>query len=774
MYDIRQFKPTLYVLILMGMCGFALASLSPGTFILSAGFVLLHAWLDKTGRFRPLPRLIANLLTIAALLFVTNQVLYSGITPVIVIGQFLVLLQIVKLYEHRGNRDYAQLLVLSLLLMVAAAINTASLLFGVLLILYLFLSLYCCLLFHLKSESDSAAAAIASPLVKVNPAMLRQDQRFLTRSMRRLTALVAAVSILMAIVVFLTFPRGTGAGMLGQLQFRPAQALTGFSEQMSFQQVARITQNQEIIAYVQLWKNNTLVQGTDTLLLRGITLDVYGGNNGFEGIAAWQWSRSPTDERMVDLEPLRKTVLGPAPGNDLYRQAVKLLPTGTNVLFSLPGIVAISSREPAHLRYSPGDLVLQTRDPIYNTIEYEAISTGIVPATAKSSGRRQPSQRRRWMDQSDFAHAPTHSSIDPRIAQMARRAEVCGSDAQGSLADQRKGPAPDPLDARIASNIEQYLQKNYAYTLDLTDARKVLDKDPMVAFLYDFKKGHCEYFAGAMTLMCQSLGMEARVVLGFKVTPDSYNNYGDYYIVRQSHAHAWVEVLTPEGWKSFDPTSGNNIDDPHQAGLWQKMRHLFNFMEYKWADSVVAYDTESRQNLITQVNTRLDQSAVNGSQYVSQINQWISRNVYFLSSGALTILVGGMTLAIVLAIGWYFWERWKIRRRAHRIGIESLPASDRARLARQLGFYDDLLRLLERHQIIRPAHLTPREFSGRLAFLPSDVYTNIRRLTRLYYRIRYGNLQLPSARQRRLSVIISRLGGSMASAHSPTNPGNLP
>ncbi|MCC6423468.1 MAG: DUF3488 domain-containing protein [Phycisphaerales bacterium] len=772
MYDIRQFKPMLYLLILMGMCGFALASLSPGTFILSVGFVLLHAWLDKTGRFRPLPRLIANLLTIAALLFVVNQVIYSGITPVIVIGQFLVILQIVKLYEHRGNRDYAQLLVLSLLLMVASAINTASLMFGVLLIIYLFLSLYCCLLFHLKVESEGAAAAIAAPQIKVLPAMLRQDQRFLTRSMRRLTALVAVVSIVMAVVVFLTFPRGTGAGMLGQIQFRPDQALTGFSDQMSFQQVARITQNQEIIAYVQLWKNNVLVRGNEPLLLRGITLDVYGGNDGFEGISAWQWSRTPTDERMIDLEPQGKTILGAAPGADLYRQNIKLLPTGTNVLFSIPGIVALSSKGPLHLRYSPADLVVQTRDPIYGVIEYEALSTGIVPVVEKSASHSRPTRRKRWLDPPDMPEVPLVSSIDPRIAQMARRPEVSGVNKQGNLADQRKGPSPDPLDPLIAYNIEQYLQKNYAYTLDLTDARRVLDKDPLVAFLYDFKKGHCEYFAGAMTLMCQSLGMEARVVLGFKVPTDSYNAYGDYYIVRQSYAHAWVEVLTSEGWMSFDPTSGNGDDAVHQASLWQKMRHLFNFMEYKWADSVVAYDTESRQNLISQVNTRLDQSAVNGSQYFSDFNQWLSRNVYSLSSGALTILVGGMALAIFLAIGWYFWERWKIRRREQRIGIESLPASDRARLARQLGFYDDLLRLLERHQIIRPPHLTPREFNDRLAYLPSDVYSTIRRLTKLYYRIRYGDLRLPPAQQRRLSIIISRLGSEMASSHSNLNPNN--
>src|SRR5206468_11822860 len=102
----------------------------------------------------------------------------GAISPILVIGQFLVMMQIVKLWEQRANRDYAQLLVLSLLLMVAAAISTASLIFGIMLIAYLFLSLYCCLLFHLQVETDEARKGLALP-ERASPSTLRQDQRYL-------------------------------------------------------------------------------------------------------------------------------------------------------------------------------------------------------------------------------------------------------------------------------------------------------------------------------------------------------------------------------------------------------------------------------------------------------------------------------------------------------------------------------------------------------------------------------------------------------------------
>src|SRR3954447_24644823 len=182
MYNIRQFKPVLYLLLMVGLSGFSLAAISPGLWVLGATGILLNAWLVMTGRFAPMPRMLANAVTLAATLFSARQMLTNTGPPVIVIGQFLVLLHLVKLWEQRANRDYAQLLVLSLLLMVAAAINTASLTFGIVLAAYLFLSLYCCLLFHLKVDTDAAKAAMPLPEEKIPPARLRQDQRHLSRS----------------------------------------------------------------------------------------------------------------------------------------------------------------------------------------------------------------------------------------------------------------------------------------------------------------------------------------------------------------------------------------------------------------------------------------------------------------------------------------------------------------------------------------------------------------------------------------------------------------
>src|SRR5207302_9003728 len=235
-------------------------------------------------------------------------------------------------------------------------------------------------------------------------------------------------------------------------------------------------------------------------------------------------------------------------------------PTGTQAIFAMPGVMSIaSSRDILHIRYWKDEESVQSVEPLREPIAYKVISRNSLDLAARGIGQA-----------SDIEPAPARN-VDPKIRAFAMRPEVTGSDAKGPLARQRKPlEGATALDETIARNIERYLQTNFTYTLDLAEARRLTpDEDPIVAFLYDFKRGHCEYFAGAMALLCQSLGMDARVVVGFKC--DEYNTFNKCYIVRQSHAHAWVEVRTPTGWLWFDPTSGRGGDAMQEVTAWQRV-----------------------------------------------------------------------------------------------------------------------------------------------------------------------------------------------------------
>jgi hypothetical protein len=90
-----------------------------------------------------------------------------------------------------------------------------------------------------------------------------------------------------------------------------------------------------------------------------------------------------------------------------------------------------------------------------------------------------------------------------------------------------------------------------------------------------------------------------------------------------------------------------------------------------------------------------------------------------------------------------------------------MKPAEQLRLVRQLAFYDDLMRSLERHEIRRPRHQTPREFSESLSFLPIEAYHAIRRLTEIFYRVRFGHAQLDPEQNRRLARVVARVSGTL-------------
>jgi hypothetical protein len=566
--------------------------------------------------------------------------------------------------------------------------------------------------------------------------------------------------------------------------------MTGFSEQVSFNSITNITQSNDIVAHVQVWKNGNLLEGTEPILLRGRTLDRYSPS-------LQKWSRADTQGYDLDASAgnavdLYRTPIGGLA--DEYRQKISLRPTGTHTLFAMPGPHKfIPSRSIGKIIFSWRDETIYSAEQQTQRFDYEVVSRNAsIPPSETGLGyeaeRRGPiGMMRRMLLRGDRLRGDrmypggraTQSDaepIPPRIAEYARRPEVSGADDDGRpLATLRPPNVPvTELDEQIANNIQQHLRGTFRYTLDLTGEKKDEARDPNEQFLYDWKKGHCEYFASSMVLMCQSLGMQARMVTGFRVSGDDYDStYGKYYIVRQSHAHAWVEVLTPAGWKTFDPTSGNEAGPTHARDTWRSVKNFFNWLEFKWAEKVVAYDGERRDNLIQDldrsvVNAALS-SPVNPNKWQQTLStgwrDWMNRLTQSINDGtglmlsAKVIIAMIVVLTLVVCYGAFtlIRQRYRMRRRAARIGLDGLPTAEAIRLAKQLGFYERLMTLLERRRIVRPPHMTPAEFTDGLAFLPNEAYHTIRRLTQVFYSIRFGRQRLEREQREELEATVDRL-----------------
>jgi hypothetical protein len=119
------------------------------------------------------------------------------------------------------------------------------------------------------------------------------------------------------------------------------------------------------------------------------------------------------------------------------------------------------------------------------------------------------------------------------------------------LAEQVAQPTAETRRLTQVLRVHDYLKSNYYYSLTPGLAA---DGDQLSHFLYTSKKGYCSYFAFAMALLCRSLGIPARVAVGFYVNPET--EVLNFYEVRAYQAHAWVEVYFEEyGWIEFDPSS---------------------------------------------------------------------------------------------------------------------------------------------------------------------------------------------------------------------------
>jgi hypothetical protein len=110
------------------------------------------------------------------------------------------------------------------------------------------------------------------------------------------------------------------------------------------------------------------------------------------------------------------------------------------------------------------------------------------------------------------------------------------------------GKQPSAYDQARA--LELFLRQ-YPYSLDV--ALPPPDVDPVDFFLFDLQSGYCDYYSSAMAVMARSLGLPARIAVGFLAQPADANGVQTIY---QLNGHSWTEIYFPEyGWIEFEPTA---------------------------------------------------------------------------------------------------------------------------------------------------------------------------------------------------------------------------
>lgn len=587
----------------------------------------------------------------------------------------LFLLAVIKVLTARGTRDHVLIGAMAVLELLAAAVLSMDLSF------FLFLALF--LVF--------GVAAFTSAEIRRSVRKPRQVARTgLRRVNRRLAVLTLSITAgILAITagMFFLLPRTAVAAFerLMPQRFR----VPGFASEVVLGETGEIGQSRVAVMHVRFFDAGVPA----ALKWRGAALSDFDGRR-------WSVPDEIGQTLLVDRQQHMVTLFDSRPGDSRMRglgYEVQLNPAAGDALFFAGSPRRLLIDAAAVIRTPEDGFKLPQPAPaglhygVYSMLEDGAAVSGEPPLT--------PAQRGRYL---------ALPRLDPRISSLAREA------AQGRSTERARAAA-----------IESYLRSQYGYTTKLL-AEPVAD--PLSYFLFDRRRGHCEYFASAMAVMLRSIGIPSRVATGFQ--SGVYNPVSGWYVIRASDAHSWVEAWLPgRGWTTFDPTPPD-ADQP-RSSLWSRIGFYLDAADTFWQEWVLNYNLDRQRTLASQMQ---DSGRSFGVEWLEWTRGAAARSR--ATAAEWTARYGIAALAAVLAIlAVYFaapglWTWIKARRRISKAQRGAAEASDATLL------YTRMLRLMKRRGFEKPAWVTPAEFARMLP--ASGMAASVGRFTAAYNDLRFG------------------------------------
>ncbi len=308
-----------------------------------------------------------------------------------------------------------------------------------------------------------------------------------------------------------------------------------------------------------------------------------------------------------------------------------------------------------------------------------------------------------------------------------------------------RSPQTGDADSEATAHVlEKYLRDSneFRYTLDLSVQDPTID--PVEDFVFNRKKGHCEYFASALALMLRGVGIPSRLISGFKGA--EYNPATGKLEVRALHAHAWVEGFVDGGWVTFDPTPGQRDSEVATKAngtapdlVDQTRSFWFQGMNYSKSQQEALVYAPLRQAVDT---LRSNFSGLMQGEFplldqlqalVSSPSRWFSGTGGAVVAVLLLILAGLFYAARALRRRWKGWTRERELAQRRAITVE---------------FYARLLHLLQRFGLTEIQTLTPREFAIRAEeqfqsrFRTAGITGTTLALVESFYAVRFGDQPL--------------------------------
>jgi hypothetical protein len=721
----RYFRLSSYCLIASGFVAIAATGTLDLFSLLLFSVAFIVSWFIDTARlYQRLSGWVLNSLAIAyfPLYLIDYKILsHSFLISTIHLVFYMAALKLVTLAK---DRDYVYLYVISFAELLAASTLTIDLTFALSFFIFLFSGVSTLVLFEMRRSNARAQEKgnLQPPVIPsgMEGSGLELFSRFPAGKVAGISLVMTLMIVLLAIPLFFLLPRAS----LGILSRRPGQTrfVSGFSDRVELGEIGDIKESDAVVMRVKVGDSPSKLP--EDLKWRGIALDHYDGR---------AWSRSDLRRRAVTMQEAGFYKLEEfTHSRNRLSQTFFLEALSTDVLFASRKVLAVSGDIGSVQRDSSDSLY--TSHHMLRKVRYEAISEPSPPDASLLNSRTGP------IPEELKACCLQLPREDPRIAKLAR--EITGDKTT-------------PFEKTRV--VERYLRSNYSYSLELRGTPN--SKDPLAMFLFEVRRGHCEYFASAMTIMLRELGIPARLVNGFRT--GEYNSIGNNWTVRQYDAHSWVEVyFAPFGWYEFDPTPP---DPQHSRPAFARtLANLVDAIDLWWWEEVVNYDRWKQYLLIDNLRTKI--------AYYQRRLKILLADAYRKSRSGVEraqmpdwILTRGrqiLGLLALLAVAAYLVLRRQagLRRRLARALRRLIAHPDETEEI--ASFYAEALDLLRSQGLKRDRAQTPLEFAHSLGSHPAAI--PFETLTRLYNRVRFGSVksdaEIPEA-EALLKSLRSTLGG---------------
>jgi protein-glutamine gamma-glutamyltransferase len=471
----------------------------------------------------------------------------------------------------------------------------------------------------------------------------------------RYGAQILAQALPLALVFWLLFPRF--AGPLWRIPSDSQTAASGLSDTMSPGDISQLALSDEVafrVRYAQA------VPPPQERYWRGPVLDVFDGHT---------WSRSPTS--LVAAPPLKTAGIA-------YQYTVMMEPHRHRWVFMLDWPTQWNLPRAT----LTNDFTLMQQDPLSRPVDVAGTSYTRIQASEPLD---------LYMRRRD-TRMPPHN---PRTLELAQ---------------QLRGAHPDDLDYAQAV-LAMFSEQPFFYTLT---PPKLAD-DSVDGFLFDTKRGFCGHYASAFAALMRAAGIPARVVTGYH--GGALNPYGDYWILRQSDAHAWTEIwIEGRGWMRIDPTAaiapqrvetglGNaQIADEALGGRWQGSARWFSGIRLRldvlreiWRERILDFDQDSQRRILE----------------LLRIPEPDGQKLVMLLAAAMALVLG--------------WLTWQVRR--------ELAPQSKDQVAR---IYAKLCAKLAAAGVPRAQHEGAEAYAARVAQRRPELADSVTALCRQYCFLRYA------------------------------------